>query len=183
MTATTEPTQLRAGDSVAWTRTVDGCPASAGWVVAYRLVPRAGGTAIDIASTASGDDHAVSIPRTTTSAWAAGDYTLVAVATKGTDRVTHYGAPCTVLPDLMSAAAFDARSTARQVVDAIDSYFRTRDRAVVEKALGDRSIKFQTDAALIRTRNYYAAQLVAEDAAANIAAGLGVSPGRVQVRM
>lgn len=183
MTATTEPTQLRAGDSVAWTRTVDGCPASAGWVLAYRLVPRAAGTPIDIASSASGDDFVVSVARTTTAAWAAGAYSLVGVATKGTERVTVHSDDCTILPDLMSATAWDGRSTARQIVEAIDTYFRTRDRAVIEKQLGDRRLRFQTDAELIATRNFYATQLITEDAAAGLAAGIGMSPSRVQVRM
>lgn len=183
MTATTEPTAIRAGDSVTWTRTVEGCPASSGWVMSYRLVPRVTGTPIDISTTASGADHVVNVARATSAAWAAGEYTLFGVAIKGTERVNVYSAPCSILPDLMASSGFDNRSTAAQIVASIDEYFRTRDRAVLEKQLGDRRIKFQTDAELLATRSHYARQLVAEAAAANIANGLGVSPTRVQVRM
>jgi hypothetical protein len=183
MTATREPTHIRAGDSVAWIRAVDGCPASAGWVLAYRLVPRAGGEAVDITSSAAGDDHAVSIARAITGLWAADEYTLAGAAILGTDRVTVYSGTLVVLPDLMVATAHESRSVARQIVDGIDEYFRTRDRAVIEKTLGDRGIKYQSDVDLIRTRNFYASQLMREDAAAGLAQGLGVSPGRIQVRM
>lgn len=183
MTATTEPTAIRAGDSVSWKRTVEGCPASAGWVVSYRLVPRVAGVAITIPTAANGDDHAVIVPRATSAAWAAGEYTLFGVAINATDRVNIYSAPCSILPDLMASSGFDSRSTAAQIVASIDEYFRTRDRGVLEKQLGDRRLKFQTDAELLATRNYYARQIVSEAAAANIANGLGVSPTRVQVRM
>lgn len=178
-----EPRVLRAGDSVAWSRSVDGALASDGWALAYRLVPRDQTSAVDIVATAVGDGWEVDLTADQTAEIAAGEYVLVGAVTKGTERRTVYGLPCTVLPNLMDAAQHDGRSVARQIVDAIDEYFRTQDRAVLERQHGDRRLRFQSQAELIKTRAFYAAQIRREEMVAGLIDGSIESvPGRVQTR-
>jgi hypothetical protein len=55
--------------------------------------------------------------------WTAGDYTLLGWVTKATDRVTLDPGRITVLPNLaaVTAAGYDSRSQAKQMLDAIDA--------------------------------------------------------------
>ena len=64
---TSEPESLVAGDTVTWQKTLSDYPASDGWVLSYRLINAAGN--IDITSSASGDDHLVSVAATATAGW------------------------------------------------------------------------------------------------------------------
>lgn len=180
----TEPTAIRAGDSAEWARSMTQFPASAGWVLSYRAVPLDGGCAIDIAATAEvgGDGFTVSLGSADTTEWAPGRYTLVGVMTEGTRRTTVYSGSLTVAPNLMDSPAVDTRSRARQIVEAIDTYFATGEIEALERQHADRSLRYRSHDELIRLRSVYAAQVAGEDAADRLAAGLG-SGSRIQVRM
>lgn len=181
---TTEPTVIRAGDSAEWTRCMSQFPASAGWALAYRLVPRTGGCAVDIAATADvdGDGFTVTLAATATQEWAPGEYTLVGVMTEGARRSTVYAGSLTVAPNLMDVSEVDTRSRARQIVEAIDKYFATGDLGVLERQHADRTLRFRSHAELVSLRSFYAGQVAGEDAAERLAEGLGTG-ARVQVRM
>lgn len=182
MASTHEPSSIRAGDSVSWSRTVAGYLASAGWGLAYRLVPRVGGTPIDIAAGVAGDAFAVSLASSATAGWAAGEYTLVGVVTKGTERATIYGAPCEILPNLMTAAAADTRSPAQIIVAAIDAWVSGKAGWAGEKQVGDRRIKDHPLPDLIALREHYARIVAGEAALQMLLTGSG-GGGRVNVRM
>jgi hypothetical protein len=76
-------TRVIVGDTLAFTVTVPGYPASEGWTLKYRLIPRASGSAIGFGSTASGAEHVVNVPAATTAAWAAGEYNWAAYVERG----------------------------------------------------------------------------------------------------
>ena len=116
----TAPTTFRAGDSVAWTENLPAYPASAGWVLKYKLL-FASGTASAFTASASGDSHVVTLAKTTTAAWVAGAATLVSWVEKGSDRATLDQQAVTIQPDLAVAATFDGRSQA--VKGLADAYF------------------------------------------------------------
>lgn len=184
----TEPTSIRAGDSVSWTKSLDAYPASAGWSLHYRIMPRTGGSAHDFAASAEGDDYAVSLSVSATSSWSAGDYTLVGYVERGADaaleRTTVHTSTLSVLPDLTQVTSVDARSSAQQIVEAIDAWLSGKAGWAGEKAVGDRSIKDHPLPDLIRLRDYYAAQVRAEQASQNLVAGIGIGGGsRIMVRM
>ncbi len=116
-----EPATITAGDTVQWLRSLPDYPASAGWSLHYRLICSAG--IIDITSTASGDDHLVSVPAATSAAWVPGNYTVALAAVNGADRFTltvPYSA-IDVLADLAAATtATDTRTRARRILDALN---------------------------------------------------------------
>lgn len=183
MSYETLPSSLRAGDSAEWSVSLADYPASAGWVLAYRLVPRSG-DAIDIDSAASGDDHVTTLSATVTAAYAAGDYTLVAVASRDAARVTLYAGPCTVLPDLMTAASVDTRSKARQIVDAIDAWIGSRATWAARKTVDDRTIESYPLADLMDMRRRYEQMARREEAIAALINGdAPATPGRVMTRL
>jgi len=177
----TEPTAHRAGDTLAWRRTVADYPATDGWALAYTLVSIAA-VKITIAATASGADYLVSVPAATTSAWPAGPRTWVARVTKGADVHTVGTGTLNVLPDLTAATTYDGRSHARKMLDAIDAALINAATAgqldVLEADFNTRRIKYDR-AGLIKMRNLYTIEVAREETAA----GQGVGRGRVMLRM
>lgn len=172
----TEPSSLTAGDTIAWTKTLSDYPATASWVLKYRLINAA--AKIDITATASGADHAVNITKATSAAWVAGWYDWQAYVEKGAERYTVGSGRMQVKPDLadVSASGFDNRSQARQIYEALLTAYQsavTSRAFVLEYEIAGRRMKFQTQADWLVQVNFWKSQVAAEDRAANINAGLG----------
>lgn len=175
MTATTEPTRITAGDTVAWTKTISDYPASAGWVLKYRLINPSGH--YDITASASGSDHAVSIDAASSAGWAAGDYALQGVVEKAGQRFTVFTERIAVAPNLMAeAGAFDSRSAAEKILANLLANYQT---ASLEKAfvqeyeIAGRRIKFNAKADWLLEINFWKREVARERRAARAAAGLG----------
>lgn len=183
-TPTTEPSTITAGDTVTWTKSLASYPATAGWTLAYAL--RNAVTAIDIQATASGADHLVSLPAATTANYAAGAYRWYAfVSNQGeTERHTVATGSLTVLPDLLAATSYDARSHARKVLDAIEAVLEKRaSRDQEEITINGNAIKKSPIADLLRLRSTYQALVASEEAAERLSSGAGVGRGRLLVRL
>lgn len=180
---TTEPAFIQAGDTTTWQKTLSDYPASAGWVLAYRLINTA--SVINITAAASGDDHLVTVAAATTAAYSAGVYTWVSHVTLGAERYTIGKGSVTVQPDLAAqTAGFDARSTAQKALDdlraALLGWLSTSGH-VQEYEIAGRRMRFAT-AADIQARIGLAEREVAREAAAQrLAAGLPAN-NRIYVR-
>ena len=111
-----EPTEITAGDTVKWTKSLTDYKASASWVLAYVLVGQKGRYAIT--ATASGDNHSVTIAAATTAIWTAGDYTVRGYVTKSGEQYTVYAGKLTIKPNLVAATGlFDDRSDVQIAYD------------------------------------------------------------------
>ncbi len=184
MSSATEPTSLRSGDSASWSRTVEGYGPSAGWTLSYALVPRtSAGVKLNVSGVANGEGWALTLSAAQTATLSAGPYTLVGVVTKDADRKTIYSGACEVLPDLMQAAALDARSAAQKIIESIDAWLASRAGWAGEKMVGDRKIKQHPMPELIALRQHYEGIFSRERELAAFAAGRVYAPGRVVVRM
>lgn len=167
----TEPAFVTAGDTVAWTKSLPDYPASAGWALAYRLINAAG--SIDITSSASGDDHAVSVSAAASAGWAAGDYQYQAYVTRAAERYTVGTGAITIKPNLAAkTAGFDARGAwAKALADlrlALATWL-TSSGHISEYEIAGRRMKF-ANADDIRKRIAIAEKEVAREAAAAAAA-------------
>ncbi len=182
-TATTEPTSLRAGDSAAWVRSVEGYSPADGWQLAYALVPRSGGAKHTIATAVSGAGWSVDLKATDTAGYAPGAYTLVAVVSRGTERATIFTSACEVLPDLMEVDAQDTRSSAEKILAAIDAWLEKRAGWAGEKQVGDTRIKDHPLQDLLALRKTYEGIAARERSTKQLLDGTGAAPGRVWVRM
>lgn len=176
-----EPAAVQAGDTVKWQRTLSDYPASAGWVLSYRLINAAG--KIDIGTTAAGDDHLVSVTAVTSAAWTAGDYDWVAQVANSGERYTVGSGRITIRPDLAAqAAGYDTRSTAKKLLDAVEAVLANRaTRADLEYEIAGRRMKSMAHADLLAARDKLKREVAQEAAAARLAAGLSVGR-RVLVR-
>lgn len=174
MTATTEPSLVTAGDTIAWLKALPDYPASAGWVLKYRLINAAG--KIDITAAAAGDDHAIAITAATSAGWVAGIYTYQSTVEKSGERYTIATGKITVAPNLATqSVGFDTRSPARAILDNLLAAYQAASTArafVQEYEIAGRHMKFNSKAEWLLELNFWKREVAAEERAARRAAGL-----------
>lgn len=180
-TPTSVPASIRAGDTVEWITSEPDYPASDGWALSWRLINAAG--KIDITSTASGADHAVSVAASESDGWATGQYDWVCLATKGAARKTVSSGKTEILPDLAAlSTGFDTRTTAKKLLDAVeDALLKRASRTDLEYEIAGRRLKAMTHGELLAARDKLKREVASEDKAARVAAGLPAG-NRVLVR-
>jgi hypothetical protein len=183
--ATTEPTRVVAGDTIAWTRSLADYPAPT-YVLKYRFLNAAG--KIDITAAASGTDHAVTVTAATSSAWTAGDYDWLAWVETGSgptaERYSVEEGRITVDPNKAALNTYDGRTPARKIYEALLAAWQTASASqafVNEYEIAGRRMKFNNKADWIVELDYWKSQVAAEDRAEAIANGMA-SGSRLLVR-
>lgn len=170
------PTEIRAGDSARWRRTLADHPASAGWELKYVLVGNA--VAHSFAAAAAGDDHAVDLLSAATAAWAPGSYRLQEYVELAGERTTLSVTTLRVLPNLVAATSgLDTRTHARKVLDLIEAWLESKAPTAAAFELNGRKLQNYPIPDLLVLRDRYRAEVRREDAAA-----LGAGAGRILVR-
>jgi len=180
---TTEPTQIRAGDSITWLKTLNDYPATDSWVLHYRLINTAG--KFDITATASGSDHLVSVDATTSATYTAGKFTLVSWVTQGALRYSTGSMLTEVLPDLAAqASGYDVRSTAQKTLDLLDAAMQSQgsNAWVQEYEIDGRRMKFRSVGEFIAFRSKVKQEVVREQNADRLRNGLGLR-NKINIRM
>ena len=176
---------LTAGDSLNFTVVQSTYPASAGWVLKYRLVPRAvGGAAISIVGTASGDDHLIQVAAATTAGWAAGIYGWSSWVEKLGEVYTLESGQLTIAPDPRTVAAgTDTRTAAQAALDAITATLQGKaTTADWLYRINDREVRSYTIQELLALETKLRADVAAERRAAGLVDRTN-SARRVAVRM
>jgi hypothetical protein len=185
---TTEPAELRAGDTWKWTKSLSDFPASYPWTLKYRFKhPTAAG--FEIVASASGDNYAVTETAATTTGRVAGTYTWTAWVEGGSsEKYTVDEGTLVVLADyraVSAAAVLDDRSDARVIYEALITAYKSAvaSRAFVsEYEIAGRRMKFESRAGWIKEINFWKAQCAAEVSAEAIANGTGTGR-RIQFRL
>lgn len=166
--------KITAGDTLEFTTATPDYPASAGWSLVYKLIPRTAGTVISITSSASGDDHLLQVGASTTANWAAGDYSWVAYATKTGERYTLESGSITVAADPGVVTALDTRSSAKKALNAINLLLETYGSKAYMQGyeINGRKQQFHSPGDFLAFRRKLAAEVAREDNVARINAGL-----------
>jgi hypothetical protein len=176
--------QIRVGDTLDFTTTLVDYPASAGWVLTYRLIPRTSGTAIGVVGIAVGDDHRTYAAATTTALWAAGEYSWVAFVDLAGERYTVDSGVVTLLPDLETALAYDGRSKAARALEdaetALASFQATGGR-VKRYSIAGREMEFDNAGDILTLVSFWRIQVTQEQAASAAAKGMA-DPRRIYLR-
>lgn len=179
-----EPTTLRAGDSVDWTVDQPEYSAAAGWALKYRLL-FATGLPVDIATTGTATTYAAALTAAATAPFVTGQATLVKWVEKGLTKITLAQYPVSVLPNLAAATTLDGRSAnvialvaARK---ALSDYNAGGQSKVLTATLEGRAVTFRSVKELTDLIAYYQREVNIENA--NNAVLFGQSPGRVLTRM
>lgn len=121
---TTEPAELRAGDTWQWRRDdLADYPASA-WSLTYHFRNAAGD--FDVNASADGDSFAVNVAKATTGALTAGKYHWYAFVDNGTERYQVDAGELEVLADVAGAGPYDGRKFAQRMLEAIEARLEGR---------------------------------------------------------
>ena len=168
-------TEIIIGDTLDFETTVPDYPATDGWTLKFRLVPRVSGSAITFnASTASdGVSYRAQVAPATTAAWTAGEYSWTSYVEKTGARQTVQQGMVTLIADpAVTTAPYDRRSHARKTLDAIEAVLENRASLdQQEYTIGDRSLKRMPIADLLDFKRYYAGLVAKEEDAIRIANG------------
>lgn len=172
-TATTEPEELRAGDTWAWRREdLTDYPAGT-WSLRYRFANAA--SSFEVTATADGGAFAVAVAPETTATTEPGRYAWRAYVSDGTDRYTVGEGETVVLPDLEAVPAgvgVDTRSHAVRVLEAIEAVLERRaTKDQMSMAIQGRQLSRTPIADLLLLRDTYRAEVSRERMAAQSGAG------------
>lgn len=178
---TTEPTRVRAGDTVKWTRALsDYLPAT--WTLSYALRGLPG--EIDITASDNGDDtHLVSVVPSITAAWKPGGYNWSAKVTDGSDVYTVDMGTIEVLEDLSAiAGSHDGRTHAKKTLDALEAviYYRAS-RSDLSYSIAGKSLQNMSHQELRKEWEFWGQQVALEERAERIANGKGHG-GKIKLR-
>jgi len=161
---TTEPAELRAGDTWQWRREdLSDYPASS-WTLTYYFRNKT--AHFDVTATADGDAFAVEVAKATTAARAVGQYDWFASVTDGADRFEVARGRLSVLADYSVAAALDGRSFSRKMLDYIEAALLNRATSdqldLINTTLASRSLT-RDRAGMITLRDKFRAEVRAEE--------------------
>lgn len=164
---TQEPTELVAGNTWRWDREFADFPAGT-WTLAYYFKNAAGTFSISGGEVvASGTLHQVTVTATTTAGYAAGRYSWQAYVTSGAARYLAAEGEVVVTPNFAAAGAYDARSPARKMLDAIEAYLvDPNNLTAASYQIGGRSLDRWKRADLLAERSRLRFELESESAAA-----------------
>lgn len=160
----TEPASIRAGDSASWQISDANYPAGDGWGLTYTFINAAG--KFSIASTASGNDHAVHVLPAVTALYLAGAYAWQCVAGNGTDAYTIRAGNMEVVASFAAATTLDARSHAEKTLAALEAWIENHDLAVAEYEIAGRRMKYISIPDLLKLRDQYRREVRSQPGAA-----------------
>lgn len=174
-----------AGDNITFLVVDPDYKASAGWVVKLRLVPTAvGGTAIEITTTAEGDDHRVAVTPAVSGLWAAGTYSWAAWAEQGADVYTISQGQSRIEPNPRTlAAGTDTRSLAvKALADCKEALatFRATKGLTRRYQIGIREVEFSSTSEILAEIRYWQTEVEKEVVAAG---GKRRTSGRILARL
>ena len=179
-------TQITAGDTFNPSVTVTpGYPASAGWVLTYRLIPQTPGLpVITLVCSPAGDDHQPNAAAAVTKLWQPGPYTWASYIERAGESYALEQGQLTLLPDPRTmAAGVDGRSTARRALDQLREALATYSAsqgAVAEYEIAGRRMKFRAAEDIIKLIAYWEVQVANEE---RIAAGATPARRRILTRI
>jgi hypothetical protein len=161
-----EPTEISAGDSLTWARTVDGYASGQNWSLAYYL--QCGGKpliTVPAVPDSTGRGFVVTVDAATTAAWAPGQYSWKAVVSgigpNVGKRETVAWSQLVVLPDPTQVS--DPRSHFRRCYEAITAVIEGRmSDPITRYKIGDTEAQKLPHMDLIRLQAYYASRLRSE---------------------
>jgi hypothetical protein len=167
--------ELVAGDSLNFLTAGGAYPASSGWMLKYRLVPRTVGNGVqELTATAEGNDHRIAVAASSTTGWAADNYTWTSWVEKSGEVYTLEQGQLTVKQNPRTAGAgYDGRSQARKALDDARAAFAAWSPVKRRYKIGEREMEFNSTAEIIKLITWWEQQVMAEDLQAGRAEKIG----------
>jgi hypothetical protein len=172
------------GDTFSLTTNLSAYPASEGWTLKHRFVPRAGAaTPIEITTTADGDAHVALVAAAVTAEWTAGTYTFASyVENADLETFTVESGTLELLPDPREATTLDTRTSAAVALANVRAMLQgVASKNVQRYEINGRSLEHYSIPDLIALESKLVSDVKREEAADRMAQGLK-SKRRVMVR-
>lgn len=175
---TCEPTDVTAGDSLEWDKTLSLFPASQGWELSYALISESGaGATADLAIafdavlgpvTANGDVFEVRVSASSTEDLVTGPYRLVATVTDGSTKKSWLAGRVLVHAD--PAAEVGAKSFSRTMRDTLRTAMSSAasDGAYLSVSVNGRSVTYAREHASAELARYEYLVALEENSAGEI---------------
>lgn len=175
----TIPSQITQGDSVVWRddafvdaggRTLT----SADWTLTYSIAGPIS-SPVTLVGVPNGPGWKIALDATTSATLVAGQYWWSAVLTAGGERLTARRGSLQVLASLSNQINYDGRTQAQRDLAAVDAAIAARIEGglVTDYTIGSRSLKKEPMSALLALRSQLIIRVRNEQAASDIANGLG----------
>lgn len=156
------PGSWTAGDSVSWTVSAAGYPASSGWVLSYSFETADGIVKIAEADSPGNDeDYSVSLTASQTADWVAGEANWAVFVRKGEERKTLSTGVTRLRPDPEKAHPSYAREQLRLVEDAIRA--RNENDTPERSTIGGQSFDKIPYEQLLSARSYWVREVGKEN--------------------
>lgn len=166
---------ITAGDTLNFLTPGGEYPASDGWSLTYKLIPRAAGpSVISFISTGEGADHRVDVDAATTAGWTAGSYSWACYASRSAKRKTLQTGSMQILADPGVVSTLDNRSPARKALEVADAALATYgNKAYLQSySINGRAQSFRSPGEFLAWRSRLQSEVAREDNAERIRAGL-----------
>lgn len=173
--STSIPTQHIAGDTFTATLSGSDYSPAAGWIAVLVLI---GPARVSLTAATSGADFSAVAAASVSAAWPPGDYITRVIYTKGADRVSAAPGALRVLPDPLSAFtdALSLKGAAQRRLDGLqavyDAHIASGNAMVGEYTIDGRTMRYRDLAELLAAITAAKHDVVAEQAAARVSAGL-----------
>jgi hypothetical protein len=182
------PNSIVVGSSLSFTTQVIDYPASDGWVLSMRLVPRGSGSAILLTGAPDADDpslHRIAVAAATTAGWTAGAYSWASWVMLATEVYDIEHGSITLLPDpRVATAPLDLRTDAEIALAAAKAAFATQAGSTTTRSytIHGRSMTFTTAAEILPVIRYWEIEVQREQRAERQRVGLS-DPRKAFVRL
>ena len=123
---TTEPSEIRSGDTIKWRREdlAGDYPASAGWSLIYYLV-NSDGQEVITAAAYNTDAFLITITAAESAAYTSGTYKWTSKVVKSTEKYTDRRGTIEILPDLAAASSgLETRSDTKVALDNMNTIIK-----------------------------------------------------------
>lgn len=168
------PTQLRAGDTWKWTRSLSDYPATS-WSLKYEIRGEGPGAKLSITATASGSNYSVTVAAASTKGFGAGMATVQEYVTGGTsEQYTINVYTVNILPFIgnLESPYYDSKTTARQALDNINAAIVAWSKNPTQQITIAGRTKIWSGEELYKMKQLFAAEVRNEEQAEKIRRGI-----------
>lgn len=176
-----EPTEVSAGETIKWKKRLNHYPATL-WTLTYYL--RCQGShnpqflaSQDVVATADGNDHSVTISASDSALLADGQWLWIARVSNGTEVYKVDEGRLTIKPDFTQlAGGEDKRSIARRILEKLEAaWFKRASSDILNYVMPGTGMTIgkMTPEQMIKQMDYWKGEVAREDAAENLANGMG----------
>lgn len=165
------PSTLYKGALLNFTETLSEYPASAGWTLHYALVNA--NLKIQLDSVASDDSHLFNYESSEQAVWEPGSFTYQKYVKKtGESPVLIKTGKTKVEPFFETEGIYDGRTFNQKMLEAVEVLLLDRSAGLdIEYSFKGKSLRSMTFEELIKTRNYFASEVLKEEKQAALDAG------------